>query len=139
MKKIFLLLALLLLITACGKEEAPAQPVPQRPQTFYVPPPEPGPVSPEPIVSQPTPAPSPPVPAPEPVTVPEPEPSPPPAPTPQPVQTNSCKVLTKTGTLYTMEDVDQGKISMADFSDLKKCYPYFSADQANTEAMCCII
>jgi hypothetical protein len=123
----------LLLITACGKEEAPAQPVPQRPQTFYVPPPEKITVEPMP---EPAPIPD--------VEIMEPEPLPPlPAPEPlQPVQVAgrpSCKVLTKIGQQYTYEDVAKGEISLQDFSDLKKCYPYFSEEQANTEAMCCVI
>ena len=127
MKKLVLLFAILLLITACGKEEAPKQQLPQRPDTFYVPPPAPAPL--------PIPELTPPI-IPEPEQIPEPLPPPKPLP---PIQTNTCQVLTKTGTIYTLEDVDKGKISMQNFSDLNKCYPYFSADQANTEAMCCII
>lgn len=137
MKKIIILLILLLLlITACSKKEAQEQTLPERPQTFYVPPPEP--VKP----TQPMPVPEPVAPKPGPVEDVAPE-SPPPAPVPlQPVEVSgrpSCKVLTKTGQQYTYEDVEKGELSMQDFSDLKKCYPYFSEEQANTAAVCCII
>ncbi|MBD3304404.1 hypothetical protein GF343_04615 [Candidatus Woesearchaeota archaeon] len=136
MKKIIILLIFLLLITACGKQEAPKQAVPERPETFYVPPPKPVKPTPRPMPS-PGPAPLPDIPEPVKDVVPD---LPPPA--PEPVQVSgrpSCKVLTKTGQQYTYKDVEKGEISMQDFSDLKKCYPYFSEEQANTEAVCCIL
>jgi len=131
MKKIILLLALLLLITACGKEDIPKQqPVPQRPEIFYVPPPKPVEVEPMPEPEQVKEVK---------ITEPEPEPEPLPPVHEVPAGRPSCKVLIKTGKLYTYADVEKGEISLQDFSDLKKCYPYFSEEQANTDAMCCII
>jgi hypothetical protein len=44
-----------------------------------------------------------------------------------------------TGRVYTPADVDDGIISEASFNDLRKCYPYFSEEKMDTQAMCCII
>ncbi len=140
MKQLLILLILLLLITACGKEEAPTK-LPEKPDTFYVPPPAPAPL-PIPELTPPIiPEPQLPTPEPLPPTAPEPLPPPVPEPLPPPVQDipGSCEIFGIQGMQYTMEDVNKGKISMQDFSDLNVCYPYFSPDQANTQAVCCTI
>ncbi len=129
MRKIILLLTVLLLITACGKgipEQTMLPPAPAPPPVI-TPPPAPAPL-PEPL---PPPAPSPP----PVITPPAPEPLPPPI----QVIPGSCEIFGIQGMQYTLEDVNKGKISAQKFNDLNVCYPYFAPDQANTQAVCCII
>jgi len=119
-----LLITLILLATACSKEVEVVIPAP------LAPPPTP-PMRPEPIVE--------PLPPPQPIPdVPIQEPTPEPLPEPE-LPANSCTILKKTGTLYTPLDVQEGKITLDDYNNLRKCYPYFGVTDANTQAVCCII
>ena len=120
----YFLMTVLLLITACSKEVEVVVPAP------LAPPPTP-PVRPEPIVEPLPPPPTiPDVPVQKPAPEPMPEPKPP---------ANSCTILKKIGTIYTPADVGAGKITLDDYNNLRKCYPYFGVTEANTQAVCCII
>jgi len=139
-KKIILLITFILLITACSKNSDVFVPEPgnyQGQSDFLkkvdveveaVSPPKPIPVVP---IQEP---------APKPVTKPQPAPTPvTPPPVEQIVPINTCTILKKAGILYTPADVQAGKISLDDYNDLRKCYPYFGQTQEDTQAVCCII
>ncbi|MBW2985837.1 hypothetical protein KY333_00550 [Candidatus Woesearchaeota archaeon] len=118
-RKIILLITFILLITACSKE----------PEVFVPEPvPIPVPIPPKEVEIQPIPEP---IPIPDvPIQKPVPE---------KVIPVNTCTILKKFGTLYTPADVQSGKISFDDYHNLRKCYPYFSHTQADTQAVCCII
>ena len=118
-RKIILLIAFILLITACSKEPDVFVPEPR---------PIPVPIPPKEIEIQPIPQPEPIPVVPIQESVPEPI-----------IPINTCTILKKTGLLYTPEDVQSGKISLENYNNLRKCYPYFSQTQADTQAVCCII
>jgi len=126
MKKLVFIIILLVLITACGKEEV----VPELPVVVPSPVPEPAPL-PEPVVIEPMPEPEP---IPD-VEIKEPEPEPVPVVPERP----SCRILKDQGLVYSQEDVAKGKISAMDYDNLRVCYPYFGPNQAGTESKCCII
>ena len=125
MKRLLLILALFVLVTACAKEDIPViivtEPVKEPPK--QVPPPAP--------VIEPMHAPE----QIQDVVLPEPVSEPMPVPSGRP----TCKILQDSGKVYTSADVDAGIISDADFNNLRMCYPYFSAEQTDTLVMCCII
>lgn len=137
-KKFVILIALILLITACSNNPdvfVPEQGDYKSQSDFLkkvdveieaVPPPQPIPVVP---VTESKPMPAPKKSAPIPVT----------PPVEQIVSVNTCKILNKVGMLYTPADVQAGKISLNDYNDLRKCYPYFGEMQEDTQAVCCII
>ena len=130
MRRIILLLALLLLITACSKEELP--PATEIPPPVYIPPP------PEPT-PPPEPEPMPPPPEPEPQPLPPPEPMP-----PEPELKFDCIILGVPGHKYTSDMIGPvhipGKqITEALMLDLNVCYPYFEPGAANADAVCCQI
>lgn len=127
MRKIVFVLVFLVVLCSCAREKAPEIPV-------IVPVPEPVPLPvPEPVVIEPMPEP---VPPPEQIVI---EPMPQPEPVPVIPGRPSCRILKDQGLVYTLADVAQGKISMADYNNLRICYPYFAADQADTDSKCCII
>ena len=125
MKKLVFIITLLVLITACGKEEVPEP-------TVIVPSPVPEPAPlPEPVVIEPLP---------EPESVPDVEiQEPEPEPVPVVPERPSCNILKDQGFVFTRADVVQGKISAMDYDNLRVCYPYFGPNQADTESKCCII
>lgn len=131
MKKVVIFLVLLFIVTACGKEEVPVQKVPEKPDSLYVPPPEPIDIEPAPqpeniedveLEDLPEPVSSEPVPV-EPVVSGRPK----------------CEIFGKIGEQYIPADIETGEISVYVYNDLEVCYPYFAQDQANTQAMCCVI